>query len=236
MASEGYVLLYRRFFDHPYWTEKRVYSRAEAWLDCWANMAAHTDHTKLVGSRQVELMRGEFLASDRFLMKRWGWSRGKVRRWIDGATEACEIRPTRDTSDGTIYLVVNFDSMQPRGTTDGTTNGTSTRPPSDQQRTKDNEGNKGNEVGPPKKRKSKLPAGWEPNDLHRQLAKREGVDCDREAANFRDHAAANGRRQLDWDASFRTWLRKASDYGSKPAGRNGTTGHAGGPFIPGIDG
>lgn len=135
------MLLFRRFFEHPYWTEKRVYSRAEAWLDCWANMAAWADHKKLVGSRQVDLKRGEFLASDRFLMKRWGWSRGKVRRWIEAATEANEIRPTSETSDGTIYLVVNYGLMQPGGTSLET----ETVPPSDQDRTKDNEGNKGNE-------------------------------------------------------------------------------------------
>lgn len=57
-----------------------------------------------------------------------------------------------------------------------------------------------------------LPDGWQPTDAHRQLAAEQAVDCDHEAAKFRDHAAANDRRQRDWDAAFRTWLRRARDY------------------------
>ena len=59
-----------------------------------------------------------------------------------------------------------------------------------------------------------LPDDWRPNDTHRALAADQGVDCDHEAHKFRDHAAANDRRQRDWDAAFRTWLRRARDYGA----------------------
>jgi hypothetical protein len=64
-----------------------------------------------------------------------------------------------------------------------------------------------------------LPDGWEPTDDHRQLAADQGVDCDHEAAKFADHAAANDRRQRDWDAAFRTWLRRARDYGATSSAR-----------------
>lgn len=60
----------------------------------------------------------------------------------------------------------------------------------------------------------KLPDGWEPNENHAEIATEEGVNLDREAEQFRDHAKANGRTQRDWDASFRNWLRKAADFGS----------------------
>lgn len=62
-----------------------------------------------------------------------------------------------------------------------------------------------------------LPDDWQPNDDHRTLAADQAVDVEHEAAKFRDHAAANDRRQRDWDAAFRTWLRRAADYGSKAA-------------------
>lgn len=52
-----------------------------------------------------------------------------------------------------------------------------------------------------------LPDDWQPNDTHAEIATTEGVDLAREAAKFRDHAAANDRRQPDWDATFRKWLR-----------------------------
>lgn len=64
----------------------------------------------------------------------------------------------------------------------------------------------------PKSRKTTLPGGWAPTDQHRFLARAEGVDCEREAAKFRDHAIAKRSTYVDWDAAFRTWLRKAGEW------------------------
>lgn len=52
-----------------------------------------------------------------------------------------------------------------------------------------------------------LPADWQPSQAHRDVALKERVDCDREAAKFRDSAVSNGRKYIDWDAAFRNWLR-----------------------------
>jgi hypothetical protein len=74
-------------------------------------------------------------------------------------------------------------------------------------------------VGPPKQKRQRkeperpLPNDWKPNDTHGRIATEEGTDLNREAMKFRDHARANDRRQVDWDASFRKWLRSARDYG-----------------------
>lgn len=44
----------------------------------------------------------------------------------------------------------------------------------------------------------------------------------RELAKFKDHALANDRRAVDWQAAFRTWLSKAVDYQQeKGNGQNG---------------
>jgi hypothetical protein len=64
------------------------------------------------------------------------------------------------------------------------------------------------------KRACQLPDSWTPNDSHRDIAKAEGRDVDREATKFRDHFTANGKPMKDWDRTFNNWLR--SDYG-KPA-------------------
>lgn len=86
----------------------------------------------------------------------------------------------------------------------------------------------------PKKRRPEapLPDDWAPTEAHQALAVDQGVDLDHEAAKFADHAAANDRRQRDWDAAFRTWLRRARDYGatnSQPRASPGSRGpqHAG---------
>jgi hypothetical protein len=66
------------------------------------------------------------------------------------------------------------------------------------------------------KRATQLPASWAPTDAHRELARTEGRDCDREATKFRDHAEATGRVMKDWNAAFRTWLRSDIGRGRAP--------------------
>ena len=58
----------------------------------------------------------------------------------------------------------------------------------------------------------RLPDGWQPTDAHKKFAAENSLNLDNEIANFRDHAQANDRRQKNWDASFRMWLRKATEY------------------------
>ena len=58
----------------------------------------------------------------------------------------------------------------------------------------------------------RLPDGWQPTDAHKKFAAENNLNLENETANFRDHAQANDRRQKNWDASFRMWLRKATEY------------------------
>lgn len=60
-----------------------------------------------------------------------------------------------------------------------------------------------------------LPESWEPNDSHRDKANKAGLDVDHEAEQFRAHAAANDRRQANWDQAFTMWLGKASEFAPK---------------------
>lgn len=72
---------------------------------------------------------------------------------------------------------------------------------------------------PKKKRASRLPEQWIPNPGHYQLAKELSLIVDVELPSFRDHFLGTGAVKLDWDATFRNWLRRAAEYG----GRNGQT-------------
>jgi len=71
----------------------------------------------------------------------------------------------------------------------------------------------------PKKRATRLPDSWTPTDAHRDRARREGVNLDREAERFRLHADANARTAVEWNAAFTTWLMKAAEM----TGGNGAT-------------
>jgi hypothetical protein len=53
----------------------------------------------------------------------------------------------------------------------------------------------------------RCPKDWEPTDQHRRMAEDEGIDFERELAKFRDYEFAAAK--VDWDATFRNWLRAA---------------------------
>ena len=59
-----------------------------------------------------------------------------------------------------------------------------------------------------------IPDDWQPTDTHRKYAGEKRIDLVREAFKFRNHAAANDRRQVNWNASFTTWLANAVDFGT----------------------
>ena len=72
--------------------------------------------------------------------------------------------------------------------------------------------------------KTRLPDNWQPNPEHHATAQRLHLDLDSEAEDFRNHAQAQGRRLVDWDAGFRSWLKKSAEYAQERQGRQGRQG------------
>ena len=108
----GHVKLSRKFFaSDPFWNERRVFSRSEAWVDL-IQRAAWKDHTRLVGGAIIELSRGEILASIRFLAEAWNWGEQRVRTFIALLKKMDRILTQRETQAGTVYLLVNYDTYQ----------------------------------------------------------------------------------------------------------------------------
>lgn len=121
MADGGFGLLWRKFFDHELWQEKRALSRAEAWIDLVFSQAAFADYKKRIGGEVVLVARGQLIASQRFLAIRWRWSVGKVRRFLaylkaqDMMRDESRMNAGRietDTGIGTLYTIVNYPLMQ----------------------------------------------------------------------------------------------------------------------------
>jgi thymidylate kinase len=218
----GHINLHRGLREHPYWEDPE---RLRAWIDVLF-MAAWKRHRRLVGTAQVQLERGQFIASERFLSTRWGWSRGRVRRFLEAAEKANEIEPAGDTTDGTIYVVVKYDDYQADRPTNGTRNRTSNGPATDQRE----EGKEGKDIkAPSKKRWRFVPADWEPNQSHRDMAKRLGLDLEAEAEAYRDYEY--DKPKSDPDRTFNTWLRNANKFGgAKPKDTPRS-----GPYIPGLN-
>jgi hypothetical protein len=69
-----------------------------------------------------------------------------------------------------------------------------------------------------KKRATRLPASWAPNEAHTRYAADEGIDLTFQAERFRTHAESKDRLLVNWDAGFRNWLLTAErKVAAKPA-------------------
>lgn len=62
-----------------------------------------------------------------------------------------------------------------------------------------------------RKRATPIPTGWEPSNAHNLLAQNLKVDVDLEAAKFKDWALGKDAHYVDWEATFRKWLRTAAE-------------------------
>ena len=117
--SEGYITLSRQFFSHPFWTDKKNFDRADAWIDL-IQMAAFSDHKKLVKGRLIEVERGCLVASIRFLSTRWRWSNSKVVLFLATLNKA-EMIEQEKRQENTYLTLCNYDTYNP--TKDGKATG-----------------------------------------------------------------------------------------------------------------
>jgi hypothetical protein len=132
----AHIKVSRRFFEEDaWWREPRKFSRAEAWLDL-IQMASWKPRKFAVGLTVEELARGEFMASIRFLAKRWRWSKSAVDRFLLAVQKAGRIARQREGQDGTVYILVKYSYYQGGDTESGTPPGTETGTAAGQQRDK----------------------------------------------------------------------------------------------------
>src|SRR5882762_8981216 len=116
-TDQGYILVPRQYRDHPLFQEL---DKLGAWL--WILLAAaHTARDVPAVNRPsgelVHLEPGQLTFSIRFLMSKWGWSDGKVQRFL-----TCLER------DGLVILATTgVVGQTTTGSTTGTTTGSTTK-------------------------------------------------------------------------------------------------------------
>lgn len=145
--DHGYIKLHRKFFLNILWKEPREYSRAEAWLDLI--QSARIDSTQeIFNGREIEVRKGELVASRRYLEKRWGWGSTKVNNFLDFLRKN-QMITTKKTSHQTIITLCNYDTYNGAQAAKRT----SDKPATNQQQTSDkpknNKGKKDNNTIPP---------------------------------------------------------------------------------------
>ena len=113
----GYIKLYRQIMDNPFWQDK-PFSRGQAWIDLLM-LANWGDSKVLDGSEIVTLHRGELVCSQMYLADRWGWSRKKVKGFLE-VLQREHMGSVKGTSKGTTLTIENYSKYQDEGTAEGT--------------------------------------------------------------------------------------------------------------------
>lgn len=206
MGDGGYIKLYRKFLEHPFWTEKRVYSKAEAWI--YLLYKARFAESKLMIDNKITVVhRGEFVTSELKLSDKWNWSRGKVRRYLD-ELETEQMITRKRTTNSTTITIVNYEVYQGDDTTDDTTNEQPTVQRTNIRRTTDGTQNKN--IKKDKECKEGKEYRFTPPTIEEVTAYCKERNNNVDPQKWINHYTANGWKvgrnpMKDWKAAVRTW-------------------------------
>lgn len=108
----GWVKLHRQVMNHPFYEEKRVFSKFEAWTNLLM-LANYKDNKILFNSNWMTICRGQHLTSIKKLSERWGWSNRKVKKFLD-LLVADGMLHYKCTPQYTLLTIVNYEFYQGR--------------------------------------------------------------------------------------------------------------------------
>jgi hypothetical protein len=116
--DEGYLAIWRRFFRHPFWQEKRKFSRAEAWIDILRSTHFEDEPRKvLVRGRLVEVGYGQCLMTTRYCGERWGWHKTACQRFFKLLSDMEQISIIC-VQQMSLITVLNYERYDPRRASD----------------------------------------------------------------------------------------------------------------------
>lgn len=111
--EQGWIRLHRKIVNNPLWTERREFSKAEAWIDMIMDARhSETPGRVMIGNMVVVCNRGEIIKSLDTLSRRWNWNKSKVRRFLDSLQSMNQIRHANETKT-TRITICNYDTYNP---------------------------------------------------------------------------------------------------------------------------
>lgn len=104
----GFIKLSRKVFSGELWALKRTFSDWEAWIDL-IQSARFEPNVGIynVGVASIELSRGQFVGSVRFLAQRWSWGERKVRVFLSYLRKNNMVT-TETVSGHTVITLLNY--------------------------------------------------------------------------------------------------------------------------------
>jgi DNA-binding transcriptional regulator YhcF (GntR family) len=255
-------LMQRGWMDSPVFaqepfTEREAYQwmiESAAWKDCRVRC----------GKYILDVQRGQFAVSVRFIAERLGWHRAKVERFLTKLKTETLIET--DARQGlTIITICNYNDSQdfnvnqnsqtetlteeaPRQYRDSTeTNKNTILTPYNTKKEDPPIVPQGEKLlfpdpvieKPPKEKKpraTQMPQGWKPHDAHRAKCAAAGLNPEDLAEKFENHHKAKGSLFFDWDRAFFTWIGNAKEFNQNHRGSNNENHRKPNGKAPTIDG
>lgn len=109
----GWIKLHRQIQQHWLWQDK-PFDRRSAWIDLLL-MANHAPGKVVQGNEVIEIDRGERITSEVKLAERWGWSRKKVRNFLQLLASDGMIEDIKEARKRTRIKVCNYRVYQDSG-------------------------------------------------------------------------------------------------------------------------
>lgn len=117
----GYIYLDRKIEENELFKEK-PFDELHAWI--WLLLKAnYKDKKRRLREGIVEIKRGQLVAGYRYLADEWGWSKGKVSRFLD-MIEADGMISKNGTQNGTVITIENYAKYQDQRDSERDTDGT----------------------------------------------------------------------------------------------------------------
>ena len=200
MAHEGYIKLYRQLLNNDLWKDK-PFTKGQAWVDLLLK-ANYADKTCKIKGKTITIKRGQLLRSTDQLASDWGWSRGKVMRFVR-ELERTGNGTANGTAYGTLITIENYETFQGERTANRTGNGTANG-------TGDKNFKEYKEIGgktPPSRAQvskyvEEMGYGMDPDAFYDYYSET-------------DWRKKNGQPIRDWKASVRTWERREKEFGKR---------------------
>ena len=127
---EGAHPIHRSVLDHWVWKDK-PFALGQAWVDLIL-LANHTDSKAVLRGRVYEVRRGQVFRSKLVLGERWGWSRGRVKRFLT-LLEKNEMINQQAGQHATFITLLNYDRFHHEAFKKRTTDGAPDKTPDDHQ-------------------------------------------------------------------------------------------------------
>ena len=136
----GYFKVERDFLDSDFWLSE-PFTKPQAWIDLFGT-ANHSEGFFVKRGVQINLERSQNGRSELTLMKRWKWSRNKVRRFLK-RLQKDEMITLKQDNKTSIITICNYEVYQGYEKEDDTPNDTPNDTPKGHQKdTKRNTNNK----------------------------------------------------------------------------------------------